>query len=92
MDVLIALLLFSVPSLSQGNYKNQCLAPDFGASSVEAYGRCTEKHAKTQHLYIISPLMKKCLNQMKEHTENSYRLICVQLTVLQTTPISTELL
>lgn len=26
-----------------------CLVPDFGASSVEVYGRYLEKHAKTQH-------------------------------------------
>lgn len=38
------------------------------ASSLEVHGRCIKKHTKTQHSYSISPLIKKCLDQMKEHT------------------------
>lgn len=44
------------------------LVPDCGDS---CNGRCMEEHTKTQHIYVVQLLMKKCLKKMKEHTSES---------------------
>lgn len=44
------------------------MVPDFGARCIEVYGKCIAKQLKTQHLNVVWPLMKKCLDIIKEHT------------------------
>ena len=47
------------------------LGPDCGVSYIGIYGRCIEKHNKTQQVHIVWLLRKKCLQKMKESTSGS---------------------